>query len=110
MASSDSLPDVTTALIAPAVDATPVGSSSPGGTTVLRRRWYIVFVFSVLAFFIAELLLTWLVIAQSCVAVFDWTAAQVALMQGLVFGSVIIAEFPIVWWIDCKGEDFIYLN
>ena len=108
MEPSDSLLGVTTALIASVADATHLRSSSPGGTTVLRRRWYIVFVYSVIAFFVAQLLVTWLVIAQSCVAVFDWTEAQVALMQGLVFGCVILAQFPMVWWIDRKGEDIIF--
>ena len=70
---------------------------------VYKQRWYLLFVFALLAFLQGGLCNVWTVIAQSAGAAFGWSNRMISLMQGWLFISFLVAMFPAAMFMDKKG-------
>lgn len=77
--------------------------SIPSHIKVYRRRWYILFLFALLAFLQGALPNSWAVIAQSAEAAFGWTDATISLMMNWVYITYLVAMAPVAWLMDKKG-------
>ena len=71
---------------------------------VYRRRWYILAVFSGVAFMQGGLGNVWVVIAQSTETAFGWTDATVSLMQNWMYLTYLVGFLPFAWLIDRHGN------
>lgn len=75
----------------------------PPKTKVYKRRYYILMVYSLLAFTQGGLWNTWGPIAASSEDAFGWTDADIALFANWGPISYIIATFILSWIVDVKG-------
>lgn len=93
-------------LLEQSVDDSPIcrSISSVSPTIhVYHRRWYILLVFSLLAFMQGGLGNVWSVIAGSVEIVFGWTDIDISLMQIWLYLAYLVSMFPFAWLIDQKG-------
>ena len=70
-----------------------------------HRRWYILFVFSLLAGLQACVWNTWGPITGSAEAVFDWGDQQIALLENWGPITYILSFVLFSWLLDVKGMD-----
>ncbi|KAK3099920.1 hypothetical protein FSP39_011798 [Pinctada imbricata] len=75
----------------------------PVQTHVFKRRWYILFVFSLLSCTQNGLWSTWGPISASAEEAFDWTDADIALLSMWGPISYIITAFILSWIVDVRG-------
>lgn len=95
------------------VNDDPLCSSVSSCTPILhvyRRRWWILLVYSLLAFMQGGLGNVWSVIAASAEAVFGWTDKEISLMQIWIYVSYLAAMFPFAWLIDKKGRKIFFFT
>ena len=71
---------------------------------VYKRRWYILFLFTCLAFLQSGLCNVWTVLAESVHVTFGWSDSVISLMQNWYYGMYIVAIFPFTWLIETKGK------
>ena len=71
---------------------------------VFRRRWYILFVYSLFSFVQGALVDVYAVVAVSCEKAFHWSDTQISSMQTWIYLCFLIAIFPSCWLIDAKGN------
>lgn len=77
--------------------------TEPPKTKVYKRRYYILIVYSLLAFTQGALWNTWGPIAASSEDAFGWTDGDIALFANWGPISYIIATFILSWIVDVKG-------
>ena len=87
----------------PLINDNPIQSIDSIQIKVYKRRWWILFIFCVLALLQSELLQSWTVITESVKAVFCWTDNDITLMLSWTYITYILAIFFIVWLMDTKG-------
>lgn len=93
-------------LLEQSVDDSPICRSINSVTPIIHvyhRRWYILLVFSLLAFMQGGLGNVWSVIAGSVEIVFGWTDIDISLMQIWLYLAYLVSMFPFAWLIDQKG-------
>ncbi|KAJ8298210.1 hypothetical protein KUTeg_024741 [Tegillarca granosa] len=78
--------------------------TEPPKTKVYKRRYYILIVYSLLAFTQGALWNTWGPIAASSEDAFGWTDGDIALFANWGPISYIIATFILSWIVDVKGR------
>ena len=78
-------------------------------TKLYKRRWYILFVFSMIAFVQGGIWNTWGPIAAASEEAFGWTDADIALYANWGPIAYLVATFPFAWLIDVKGMYIAYL-
>ena len=84
-------------------DSKTVNSPAPE-TKLYKRRWYMLFVFSMIAFVQGGIWNTWGPIAASSEEAFGWSDADIALFANWGPIAYLIATFPFAWIIDVKGN------
>ena len=72
-------------------------------TECYRRRWYILFLFSMSALIWNAVWSTWGPIAQSAKLVYDWTDGDIAMFTWLGNAPFLVTMFPIAYLMDVKG-------
>ena len=72
-------------------------------TETFRRRWYILFIFSMSALVWNAVWSTWGPIAQSAKQAYDWTDADIAMFTWLGNAPFLVTMFPIAYLMDVKG-------
>ncbi|CAC5362491.1 DIRC2 [Mytilus coruscus] len=72
-------------------------------TKLYKRRWYILVVFSLIAFAQGGIWNTWGPIAEASEEAFGWTDGDIALFANWGPIAYLIATFPLAWIIDVKG-------
>lgn len=75
-------------------------------TRVYRRRWYVLFVYSVFSFLQGGLVDVYAVVAVSCEKALSWNDSEISIMQNWIYACYLIAVFPSCWIIDSKGCAF----
>lgn len=93
---ADGIPDVTVAR-----EADDIVKSRE--TKLYKRRWYMLFVFSMIAFVQGGIWNTWGPIAAASEEAFGWTDADIALFANWGPIAYLVATFPFAWLIDVKG-------
>ena len=73
---------------------------------VYKRRWYMLAVFSMVAFLQGALCSVWSVITPSVEVVFQWTDQDISLMQIWIYLAFLIMMFPMAILVDMKGDSF----
>ena len=83
------------------------GPKREGNFKVYRRRWYILFVFSICSALNGMKWNTWGPIQGTSQVVFGWSDTTVTLM--VAWGPIvyIISFLPISWLMDTKGENIL---
>lgn len=71
---------------------------------VYKRRWYVLIIYSLMAFMQGGLLNVWSVIAKSVEVAFDWTDSEISLMQNWIYLSYLVSMFPFAWLMFKKGN------
>lgn len=72
-------------------------------TKLYKRRWYILFVFSLIAVAQGGIWNTWGPIAASSEEAFGWTDADIALFANWGPITYLVTTFPFAWMIDVQG-------
>lgn len=70
---------------------------------VYKRRWYMLAVFSIVAFLQGALCSVWSVITPSVEEVFQWTDQDISLMQIWIYLAFLVVMFPMAIFVDMKG-------
>ncbi|ESN93457.1 hypothetical protein HELRODRAFT_194103 [Helobdella robusta] len=70
---------------------------------VYRSRWYILFVYSLVAFLQGGLGSVWSVITPSVEEAFSWSDDQISLMQLWLYGAYVVAMVPYAIFLDKQG-------
>ena len=88
------------------VNASPEDSNrmAAGNIKVYRRRWYILFLFTLLNTTGNILWNTWPPIQETCQLVFGWDKTNVLIIGALQAVGSIISIVPSAWLLDTKGE------
>merc|ERR1712150_22758 len=73
------------------------------GIRVYKRRWYVLILYSLLAFTQGAFWVTWGPIAASSEYAFDWTDADIALFANWGPIAFIITALVMSWIVDVKG-------
>ena len=83
------------------------GPKREGNFEVYRRRWYILFVFSICSALNGMKWNTWGPIQGTSQVVFGWSDTTITLM--VAWGPIvyIISFLPISWLMDTKGENIL---
>ena len=86
------------------------GPKREGNFKVYRRRWYILFVFSICSALNGMKWNTWGPIQGTSQVVFGWSDTTVTLM--VAWGPIvyIISFLPISWLMDTKGENILHCS
>lgn len=71
---------------------------------VYKRRWYMLIVFSIVAFLQGALCSVWSVITPSVEEVFQWTDQDISLMQIWIYLAFLVVMFPMAIFVDMKGN------
>lgn len=87
----------------PDVAIEKVGGDDNVTTKLYKRRWYMLFIFSMIAFVQGGIWNTWGPIAAASEEAFNWTDADIALFANWGCISYLVACFPMAWIIDVKG-------
>ena len=80
-----------------------ISSSNERTCKVYKRRWYVLFVFSVTSMVSNMMWNTWGPIQRSCRLVFGWEKWTVLLLSSLGAIGPIMGAFPSTWLMDTKG-------
>ena len=94
-----------------------VVNTSPGDYTgmtssnikVYKRRWYILFIFTLLNTTGNILWNTWPPIQETCQLVFGWDKTNVLTIGALQAVGSIISIVPSAWLLDTKGERVLFI-
>ena len=88
------------------VNASPEDSNrmAAGNIKVYKRRWYILFIFTLLNTTGNILWNTWPPIQETCQLVFGWDKKNVLIIGALQAVGSIISIVPSAWLLDTKGE------
>ena len=70
---------------------------------VYKRRWYMLFLFSVIVFTQTMISGMWGPMAQSVQIVFGWSTGNIALLSSWGAVSVLVCSFGAIWLINKKG-------
>ncbi|RMX51799.1 hypothetical protein pdam_00011630, partial [Pocillopora damicornis] len=80
-----------------------ISSSNERKCKVYKRRWYVLFVFTVTSMVSNMMWNTWGPIQRSCRLVFGWEKWTVLLLSSLGAIGPIMGAFPSTWLMDTKG-------
>ena len=80
-----------------------ISSSNERTCKVYKRRWYVLFVFTVTSMVSNMMWNTWGPIQRSCRLVFGWEKWTVLLLSSLGAIGPIMGAFPSTWLMDTKG-------
>ena len=88
------------------INASPEDSNrmATGNIKVYKRRWYILFLFTLLNTTGNILWNTWPPIQETCQLVFGWDKTNVLIIGALQAVGSIISIVPSAWLLDTKGE------
>ncbi|GFR86659.1 disrupted in renal carcinoma protein 2-like protein [Elysia marginata] len=73
-------------------------------TEIYKRRWYLLFLFSMMALIWNAIWSTWGPIAQSAKQVYSWGDGDIAMFTWLGNLPFLVTMFPIAYLMDVKGE------
>ena len=85
------------------VENKEISSSNERTCKVYKRRWYVLFVFTVTSMVSNMMWNTWGPIQRSCRLVFGWEKWTVLLLSSLGAIGPIMGAFPSTWLMDTKG-------
>ena len=90
------------------IQAVDEASEQPQEFTAYKRRWYILFIYSMLAFTQSLSWNTWGPIASSAKFAFGWSNSFISLL--ISWGPIMFMAtvFPFSWLIETKGESSIF--
>ena len=86
-----------------AVKNSEISSSTERKCKVYKRRWYVLFVFTMTSMVSNMMWNTWGPIQRPCRLVFGWKKWTVLLLSALGAIGPIIGAFPSTWLMDTKG-------
>lgn len=71
---------------------------------VLKRRWWILFVFSFCACSQSLLWNTWSPLLDAMLVAYDWQDSFIALLPALANGGYVLMAFPFMYIVETRGE------
>ncbi len=81
-----------------------VENSHPSVFKVYRRRWYTLFIFTLMAMAQSLMWNTWGPIASSAKCAFSWTNTDISLLASWGPVMYMLTVFPSVWLAEMKGK------
>ena len=86
------------------------GRSSFLQCKVYKRRWYVLFIFTLTSVVSNLMWNTWGPIQRPCRLVFGWERWTILLLSSLGAIGPILGAFPSTWLMDTKGEPFLFCS